>query len=84
MIRRIEKLVRSVNRKLRQRSTQNPDFVNYDDFADVVATYRAKGVMIGQKVRLLGAIDSINPHLVSIGDYDRGRQPSARFTEIDD
>lgn len=31
--------------------------------------HRARGVKIGHKVRLLGHIDSVNPHLVSVGDY---------------
>lgn len=42
------------------------------DFAEVdarVAEYRRRGTTIGKKVRLLGNIDGVNPHLVSIGDY---------------
>jgi acetyltransferase-like isoleucine patch superfamily enzyme len=30
---------------------------------------RERGTVIGQKVRLLGSVDAVNPHLVSIGDY---------------
>lgn len=30
---------------------------------------RDRGTEIGQQVRLLGTVDAVNPHLVSIGDY---------------
>lgn len=35
---------------------------------DVIERYRQKGAKIGKNVRLLGLIDGVNPHLVSIGD----------------
>jgi acetyltransferase-like isoleucine patch superfamily enzyme len=38
-------------------------------FAERVATYRMRGASIGKMVRLLGTVDGVNPHLVSIGDY---------------
>jgi len=38
-------------------------------FDEKIATYRKRGSFIGKKVRLLGSIDGINPHLVSIGNY---------------
>lgn len=34
-----------------------------------IGEYRRRGTTIGHKVRLLGNIDGVNPHLVSIGDY---------------
>lgn len=69
MLHNVKKIVGRVRRKLRQKSGQRSDFVDFDAFADVIAMYRARGAKIGQKVRLLGAIDGVNPHLVSIGDY---------------
>jgi acetyltransferase-like isoleucine patch superfamily enzyme len=69
MISFFKKIVRRIRRKLREETWQQPDFVDFDGFANVIATYRARGAKIGQKVRLLGAIDGINPHLVSIGNY---------------
>ncbi len=35
---------------------------------DPVERYRRKGAKIGENVRLLGSIDGVNPHLISIGD----------------
>jgi acetyltransferase-like isoleucine patch superfamily enzyme len=64
-----KKIVRRIRRELRQETWQQPDFVDFEGFADIIATYRAQGAKIGEKVRLFGAIDGINPHLVSIGDY---------------
>jgi acetyltransferase-like isoleucine patch superfamily enzyme len=58
-----------VRRGLGRESPQHSDFVNFDAFADVVAMHRRRGVKIGHRVRVLGHIDSVNPHLVSIGDY---------------
>lgn len=34
-----------------------------------IATQRSKGTTIGRRCRLLGMVDSVNPHLISIGDY---------------
>jgi acetyltransferase-like isoleucine patch superfamily enzyme len=42
---------------------------DHSAFVDVVSGYRKRGVKIGKMVRLLGTVDGINPHLVSIGDY---------------
>lgn len=44
-------------------------YVNFGAYAEHIADYRARGAVIGDKVRLLGRIDGVNPHLVSIGDY---------------
>lgn len=43
--------------------------VNPDAFLPQINRYRKLGTKIGDKVRLLGHIDGINPHLVSIGNY---------------
>lgn len=43
--------------------------VNFQNFAEKVAYYRARGAEIGEKVRLIGELDTINPHLTKIGDY---------------
>jgi acetyltransferase-like isoleucine patch superfamily enzyme len=69
MFQRIKRFVGRVRRKLRQKSGEGSEFVDFDAFTDVIAMHRARGVKIGRKVRLLGAIDAVNPHLVSIGDY---------------
>jgi acetyltransferase-like isoleucine patch superfamily enzyme len=46
---------------------RRPD--DHPSFSDVVAKHRKRGAKIGRMVRLLGTVDGINPHLVSIGDY---------------
>lgn len=33
-----------------------------------IESYRKKGAVIGENVRLWGTIDGVNPHLVTIGD----------------
>lgn len=40
-----------------------------ENFALKVAAQRKLGTTIGRGVRLLGQVDGINPHLVTIGDY---------------
>jgi acetyltransferase-like isoleucine patch superfamily enzyme len=44
-------------------------FIDPHAFDERVAYYRSIGASIGEHVRLIGTIDGINPHLVSIGDY---------------
>ena len=44
-------------------------YVNPQVFDATIKSYRQRGTKIGEGVRLLGSIDGINPHLVSIGDY---------------
>jgi acetyltransferase-like isoleucine patch superfamily enzyme len=65
----IRRILRKLRRLLSSPRNHNPEFVDFSGFADVVAMHRARGVKIGEKVRLLGHIDSVNPHLVTIGDY---------------
>ena len=69
MIIPVKKLVQRACRKLPQKPTQDSQFVDFGAFADTIEMYRERGAKIGHKVRLLGAIDGLNPHLVSIGDY---------------
>jgi len=38
-------------------------------FAPKIARYRALGARIADHVRLIGELDSVNPHLIEIGDY---------------
>jgi len=46
-------------------------------FSDVAASFRQRGATIGKRARLLGYLDSVNPHLISIGDYCViGKQPA--------
>jgi acetyltransferase-like isoleucine patch superfamily enzyme len=60
-----QKVVRRLQRKL------FPVAAGHVDFRDAPATdfYRSLGATIGEKVRLMGRIDGVNPQLVSIGDY---------------
>lgn len=51
------------------RSNAPPGYINPGAFATTIHKYRGRGTRIGEGVRLLGRIDGINPHLVSIGDY---------------
>lgn len=44
-------------------------FVDPDAYAAKIARYRALGARIGERVRLIGDIDGVNPHLVSVGNY---------------
>jgi acetyltransferase-like isoleucine patch superfamily enzyme len=46
-----------------------PGRVDAAHFDEIAAAQRARGATIGKGVRLLGHIDGVNPHLVSIGDY---------------
>lgn len=46
-----------------------PGKVDFATFESQVDLYRKRGARIGEKVRLLGRIDGVNPHLVSVGDY---------------
>jgi acetyltransferase-like isoleucine patch superfamily enzyme len=63
-------LVARIRRRLRPtREHDSTGFVDFGAFADTVAIYRARGTKIGEKVRLLGHVDGVNPHLVTIGDY---------------
>lgn len=47
----------------------SPGRVDFTAFESQVDFYRKRGATIGEKVRLLGRIDGVNPQLVSIGDY---------------
>jgi acetyltransferase-like isoleucine patch superfamily enzyme len=44
-------------------------FANLASFDEKVESYRRRGAKIGNNVRLLGFVDGVNPHLISIGDY---------------
>ena len=60
---------RRLRAALRGHSFNTSGKVNHDGFNEVIAQYRSRGARIGEKVRLLGHIDGINPHLITIGDY---------------
>jgi acetyltransferase-like isoleucine patch superfamily enzyme len=51
------------------RPETRPGFANLDVFKSEIDRYRKAGTKIGRKVRLMGHVDGINPHLISIGDY---------------
>jgi acetyltransferase-like isoleucine patch superfamily enzyme len=38
-------------------------------FAPAIAHYRERGARIADNVRLLGELDGVNPHLISIGEF---------------
>jgi acetyltransferase-like isoleucine patch superfamily enzyme len=51
-----------------QRTTE-PGRIDPAAFAAKIKQCRLRGTVIGNQVRLLGVVDAVNPHLVSIGDY---------------
>jgi acetyltransferase-like isoleucine patch superfamily enzyme len=62
-------LVRRIRRRLRIEEPLSTGTVDPAIFAGAVARHRKRGTLIGEHVRLMGLIDGVNPHLVSIGDY---------------
>lgn len=63
-------LYRKLFRRVFRRSIAVPSGkVDFSAFETQIDFYRKCGSSIGEKVRLLGRIDGVNPHLVSVGDY---------------
>jgi acetyltransferase-like isoleucine patch superfamily enzyme len=62
-------LKRLLRRFLGHTRAASPDKVDFSAFEEQIDFYRKRGTNIGEKVRLLGRIDGVNPHLVSIGNY---------------
>lgn len=64
-------IVRTLVARARRKMRPAPPSGQIDavSFEEVAAAYRARGATIGKGVRLLGHVDGVNPHLVSIGDY---------------
>lgn len=56
-------------RRLQSDSALEAGHIPPDAFEEVVELHRRRGSTIGRNVRLLGSLDSVNPHLISIGDY---------------
>jgi hypothetical protein len=46
-----------------------PGEVDFREYPDKTAFYRRLGTSTGERVRLLGHIDGVNPQFSSIGDY---------------
>lgn len=65
----MKRLLRFLMRLTQKGKIAPPGRVNTDVFGPEIERYRKLGTRIGNKVRLLGVIDGMNPHLVSIGDY---------------
>lgn len=65
----LRNLGRRVATRITARKNARPGYVDFAGFESIVSYHRERGVTIGEKVRLLGHIDSHNPHLISIGDY---------------
>jgi|GEM_PF-3003237 len=42
--------------------------VNQKAFEEISESWRQRGAQIGKNVRILGQLDQVNPHLISIGD----------------
>lgn len=61
-------------------NTTTSGTVTADSFVLGIDRYRKLGAKIGHKVRLLGRLDGVNPHLVSIGDYSVIGAESALLT----
>jgi acetyltransferase-like isoleucine patch superfamily enzyme len=66
MSRFLERIWRRISRR---KHFVHPGFVDFTAFDNQIDSYRKRGMHIGKMVRLLGTIDGINPHLISIGDY---------------
>ena len=70
MIRLLRQFVSALRRRLKHPpKPAPPGFVNVEQFSERIEEYRRRGAQIGKDVRLIGTIDGINPHLISIGDY---------------
>lgn len=50
-------------------ATDDDITVDFGRWDAKVKHYRGLGARIGEQVRLIGALDGVNPHLVQIGDY---------------
>lgn len=53
----------------RRSRTISPGHIDPHLYDEVIEAQRKLGSKIGLGVRLIGKIDSINPHLITIGDY---------------
>jgi len=67
-------MIWNVRNRLRTylRRRQLHEWIRTDDLpacAIDVAEQRRRGASIGKMVRLIGKVDGVNPHLVTIGDY---------------
>lgn len=62
------RLLRFLKRLAEKKKNLLPGTVDMDAFRPEIERYRRLGTRIGDKVRLLGRIDGVNPHLVSIGN----------------
>ncbi len=70
MIKRIRHFAFALRRCFKHRPKPSPSgFVNLEQFSERIEEYRRRGAKIGKDVRLIGTIDGINPHLISVGDY---------------
>ncbi len=69
MIRRIVAYVRRKVYGKNQIAVTTTGRIDFTEFDIRAAYYRKLGATIGKKVRLIGDIDGVNPHLISIGDY---------------
>lgn len=66
----MKKLYKKILRRVFRRTIVVPHGeVDFTAFEEQIDFYRKRGTKIGEQVRLLGRIDGVNPHLVSIGDY---------------
>ena len=64
----------------KRKASAVPGTVSEYDFLHAIEYYREQGAKIGNKVRLIGRLDGMNPHLVSIGDYSVIGAESALLT----
>jgi exopolysaccharide acyltransferase PssR len=68
----LERLGRAIKRRLARLQPDKAPKAGHiaaDAFDEIVELHRRRGSKIGRNVRLLGLLDSVNPHLISIGDY---------------
>jgi acetyltransferase-like isoleucine patch superfamily enzyme len=42
---------------------------DFGSWSEKITQFRSAGARIGEKVRLIGDLDTVNPHMIEIGDY---------------
>lgn len=78
---RLRNLYKKFVQRVFRRSIEVPHGeVDFSSFESQINFYRKCGTRIGEKVRLLGRIDGVNPNFVSIGDYSVVGADSALLT----
>ena len=80
MIKRIYQAFRQRTKKKKVASAASKGKADFSLLHEKTSLYRKQGCQIGKDVRLMGSIDSMNPHLISIGNYSVIGSNSALLT----